>query len=151
MVILRTQYSLHNTPEQNSRIIMRQNNEKFVNRQINQRQKELKQIAKDIVKKRRLKINLKDPDTCKISNYRFPETPPETPESYWDDVDRNWIFGDLASSSLSGPPSLPPSSLPPSSPSIFDYDCDFPPLSKFTPEPPPPRETNFLSDGNISP
>ena len=60
--------------------------------------------------------------------------------------DQNWISEDLASSSLSGPPSLPPSS------SIFDYDRDFAPLSKFTPEPQPPRETSFYKDlGTIFP
>ena len=139
----------YNTPEQNSRIIMKKNNEKFVNRQINQREKELKQIPKGIVNKRRSTINLKDLDTWKVSNYRFPETPPETPDCYWNDVDRNWISGDLGSSSLSGPPLLPPSS---SSSSIFDYDRDFPPLPKFTPEPLPLRETSFDKDlGTSSP
>ena len=139
--------SPYNTPEQNSRIIMKKNNEKFVNRQINQREKELKQIPKGIVNKRRSTINLKDLDTWKVSNYRFPETPPETPDDYWNDVDRNWISGDLGLSSLSGPPSLPPSSS-----SIFDYDRDFPPLSKFTPEPLPLRETGFDKDlGTSSP
>ena len=141
--------SPYNTPEQNSRIIMKKTNEKFVNWQINQREKELKQIPKGIVKKRRSTINLKDPNTWKISNYRFPETPPETPDDYWNDVDRNWISGDLATSSLSGLPSLPPSS---SSSSVFDYDRDFPPLSKFTPTPQPPKETNFDKGlGTISP
>ena len=131
--------SRYNTPEQNSRIIMKKYNEKFVNRQINQKEKELKQIPKGIVKKRRSTIILKDPDTWKISNYRSPETPPETPDC-WNDVDQNWISEDLASLSLSSPPSLPPSS------SIFDFDRDFPPLSKFTPEPQPPRETSFYKD-----
>ena len=45
--------SPYNTPEQNSRIIMKKTNEKFVNWQINQREKELKQIPKGIVKKKR--------------------------------------------------------------------------------------------------
>ena len=45
--------SPYNTPEQNSRIITKKTNEKFVNWQINQREKELKQIPKGIVKKKR--------------------------------------------------------------------------------------------------
>ena len=39
-----------------------------------------------------------------------------------------------------------------SSPPLFDYNRDFPPLSKFVPQPPEPRETSFLfSDGSFSP
>ena len=122
----------HNTPQQNSRIIAQKNNEKFLNRQINQRQKELSKLPKRIVKNRRSTIN-----------FKLPDTPPSTPDDYWADVDQNWIPGGTPSTPISGP--LPPS------PSLFDYDRDFPPLSKFVPEPPPSRETTFLSDGTISP
>ena len=130
----------YNTPEQNARIIMKKNNEKFLNRQINQREKELAKIPKGIVKNQRSTINFKQPDTWRSINVKLPDTPPSTPDDYWADVDQNWIPGGTPSAPLSGPPTPP---------SLFDYDCDFPPLSKFVPEPPPSRETTFLSDGTI--
>ena len=122
----------YNMTQQNSRIIAQKNNEKFLNRQINQRQKELSKLPKGIVKNRRSTIN-----------FKLPDTPPSTPDDYWADVDQNQIPGGTPSTPISG--QLPPS------PSLFDYDRDFPPLSKFVPEPPPSRETTFLSDGTISP
>ena len=131
-----------NTPEQNARIIMKKNNEKFLNRQINQREKELAKVPKGIVKNRRSTINFKQPDTWRSINFKLLDTPPSTPDNYWPDVDRNWIPGGTPSAPLSGPPTP--------SPSLFDYDRDFPPLSKFVPEPSPSRETTFLSDGTIS-
>ena len=44
----------YNTPEQNSKIIMRKNNEKFINQQLNQNEKELKQTPKGIAKKTKI-------------------------------------------------------------------------------------------------
>ena len=44
----------YNTPEQNSKIIMRKNNEKFINQQLNQKEKELRQIPKGIAKKTKI-------------------------------------------------------------------------------------------------
>ena len=65
-------------PQQNSRIIAQKNNEKFLNRQINQRQKELSKLPKGIIKNRRSTIN-----------FKLPDTPPSTPDDYWADVDQN--------------------------------------------------------------
>ena len=45
-------------PQQNSRIIAQKNNEKFLNRQINQRQKELSKLPKGIVKKSKVDYKL---------------------------------------------------------------------------------------------
>ena len=112
---------------------------KFLNRQINQREKELAKIPKGIVENQRSTINFKQPDTWRSINVKLPDTPPSTPDDYWADVDQNWIPGGTPSAPLSGP----------SPPSLFDYDCDFPPLSKSVPEPLPSRETTFLSDGTI--
>ena len=78
-------------------------------------------------------------------NFNFPETPPRTPqdqeEDYWRDVEQNWL-GTPAPTPISGPPRL------------FDYDRDFPPLSRqpIVPEAPEPRETSFLfPEGSLSP
>ena len=60
------------------------------------------------------------------TNFNFPDTPPQTPEEYC----------------------LPPP------PPLFDYEKDFPPLSREPVEAPlvEPRETSFLfSDGSLSP
>ena len=50
-------------------------------------------------------------------------------------------------------PDLPISAPPrPSFLPLFDYESDFPPFSRFVPQPPEPRETSFLfSDGSFSP
>ena len=53
-----------NTPAQNSRIIARQNQERFQNRQI----KKISNISKGIISKRKSSIN-----------FNFPDTPPSTP------------------------------------------------------------------------
>ena len=51
-------------------------------------------------------------------------------------------------SSISGPPPAPR----PRSPPLFDYDRDFPSISKFVPQPPESRETSFLyPEGSLSP
>ena len=78
----------------------------------------------------------------------FPETPPQTPqgqkEDYWRDVEQN-LF-DTPAAPISGPP-LPPAS-------IFDYDRDFPPLSRqpIVPQTPEPRDTSFLyPEGSVLP
>ena len=91
-------------------------------------------MPKRIVNKRKSSMNL-----------NFPETPPPTPqdqeEDYWHDVERNWL-GTPAPAPISGPPRL------------FDYDRDFPPLSRqpIVSEAPEPRETNFLfPEGSLSP
>ena len=57
-----------NTPAQNSRIIARQNEERFQNRQIKERQNEISNIPKGIINKRKSSIN-----------FNFPDTPPPTP------------------------------------------------------------------------
>ena len=62
--------SPYNMPQQNSRIIAQKNNEKFLNRQINQRQKELSKLPKRIVKNRRSTIN-----------FKLPATSPSTPDN----------------------------------------------------------------------
>ena len=59
-----------NTPAQNSRIIARQNQERFQNRQIRERERELSNIPKGIINKRKSSIN-----------FNFPDTPPQTPPS----------------------------------------------------------------------
>ena len=63
-----TELSPNNTPELNSSIIARQNAEKFQNRQIREREKEIRNIPKGIIKKRKSSLN-----------FNFPETPPYTP------------------------------------------------------------------------
>ena len=78
-----------------------------------------------------------------IKNYKFPDSPPRTPDDYWSDVAQNWVgLPDLL---ISGPSRS-------SSPTLFDYERDFAPLSKFVLQLPEPRETSFLfSDGGFSP
>ena len=139
----KNELSPYNTPAQNSTIIVQQNNQKFLDRQINQREREIKNIPKGIVKNRRSSINFQLPQINSIKNYKLPDTLPQTPDDYWSDVAQNWV----------GSPDLPISGLPrSSSPPLFDYERDFPPLSKFVPQPPEPRETSFLfSNGSFSP
>ena len=57
-----------NTREQNSRIIARQNQERFQNRQIRERKREIKNIPKGIINKRKSSLN-----------FNFPEMPAFTP------------------------------------------------------------------------
>ena len=139
----KNELSPYNTPAQNSAIIAQQNNQKFLDRQMNQREREIKNMAKGIVKNRRSSINFELPQINSIENYKFPDTPPQTPDDYWSDIAQNWVGSpDLP---ISGPPRL-------SSPPLFDYERDFPPLSKFVPKLPEPRETSFLFfDGSFSP
>ena len=129
--------SLDNIREQNSRIIARKNNEKFVNQQVKQRQREISNLPKGIVNKRKSSMN-----------FNFPETPPRTPQDqeddYWRDVEQNWF----------GTPAAPISGPPPPPASLFDYDRDFPPLSRqpIVPQTPEPRETSFLyPEGSVLP
>ena len=56
-----------NTPAQNSRIIARQNEERFQNRQIREREREISNIPKGIVNKRK-----------SSTNFNFPDTPTQT-------------------------------------------------------------------------
>ena len=51
-----------NTPAQNSRIIARQNEERFQNRQIREREREISNIPKGIVNKRKSSTNFNFPD-----------------------------------------------------------------------------------------
>ena len=60
--------SPENTPAQNSRIIARQNQERFQNRQIRERGRELPNIPKGIINKRKPSII-----------FNFPDTPPQAP------------------------------------------------------------------------
>ena len=139
-----------NTPEQNSKIIQRQNSEKFFNRKLRQREKQLSSLPIGNVGKKRssIKSSLK---------FRLPENPPATPmfDDYWDGVADQWIPHNTPLSGLPEPPALP----------LFDYERDFPPLSRSvlrasfssitpkTPLPPlpsTPRETSFLSPAEES-
>ena len=135
---------LQNTPEQNSKIIQQQNTEKFMNGPLRQREKELSSLPKGNVSKKRSSIR-------SSLNFRLPETQPTTPfDDYWDGVADQWISHETL---LSGPPKPPP---------LFNYERDFPALSKsvlranlppITPKSPPlppplpstPRETSFSS------
>ena len=89
-------------------------------------------------------------------NFNFPDTPPQTPQEqddYWHDVAQNWL----------GTPA-PTISGPPQPTSLFNYDWDFPPLSKhvlsknlpplpkkLAPQTPASTETSFLSEESVSP
>ena len=56
-------------------------------------------------------------------NFRLPDTPPLTPgqeDDYSNDVAENWLS--TPASTISGPPKKRPS--------LFEYDHDFPPLSR---------------------
>ena len=63
-----TELPPNNTPELNSSIIARQNAEKFQNRQIREREKEIRNIPKGIIQRSKSSLN-----------FNFPETPPYTP------------------------------------------------------------------------
>ena len=98
-------------------------------------------MPKGIVNKRRSSIN-----------FRLPDTPPLTPQEqdeYWHDVGENWLG--TPASTISGLPA------PAQPTSLFNYDQDFPPLSKHIlsknlPSVSPSRETSFLSpEGSVSP
>ena len=60
-----------NNPAQNSRIIARQNEERFQNRQIREREREISNIPKGIVNKRKLS-----------TNFNFSDTHPQTPHRW---------------------------------------------------------------------
>ena len=140
--------SPHNTPEQKAKIIQRKNSEKFINQQLRQREKELSNLPKGNVGKKRSSIR-------SSLKFRLPETPSATPfDDNWDDVADKWI----KNTSVSGPPEPP----------LFNYEHDFPPLSRsvqkahlspITPKtslpiPPSntPRETSFLTpEESVSP
>ena len=144
-----------NTKEENSRIIAQKNWQKVLDQRLNRREKELSQLPKGNVKKKRSSIK-----------FKLPETPPVTPQQvneYWDDVAENWkstpVPQDLSTPApLTGPPK--------EQPSLFDYDRDFPPLSKYVQKrnlPPlvkpssgetsleTSRETSFLFPESLSP
>ena len=129
--------SPYNTREQNSRIIARKNNEKFVNQQAKQRNREISNLPRGIVNKRKSSMN-----------FNFPETPPQTPQDqgddFWHDVKQNWF----------GTPAAPISGPAPPPASLFDYNRDFPPfpMHLIVPQTPEPRETSFLyPEGSDSP
>ena len=117
--------SPYDTREQNSRIIARKKNENFINQQIKQRQREISNLPKGIVNKKKSSMT-----------FNFPDTPPPTPQeqdSYWRDVEQNWLG------------TLQPQPL-------FDYDRDFPPLSNIVPQTLQLRETSFLyPEWSVSP
>ena len=64
----KNEVSPYNTPAQNSAIIAQQNNQKFLDRQMNQREREIKNIPKGIVKNRRSSINFQLPQINSIKN-----------------------------------------------------------------------------------
>ena len=85
-------------------------------------------------------------------NFRLPDTPPSTlqkQDDYWHDFEENWLG--TPASTISGPPA------PAQPTSLFDYDRDFPPLSKHILAKNllpinQSRETSFLSpEGSSSP
>ena len=59
--------SPYNTREENSKILARKNNEKIVNQQIRQRQREISNLPNGIVNKRKSSMN-----------FNFPDKPPRT-------------------------------------------------------------------------
>ena len=126
--------------------------EKFLNRQLRQREKELSSLPKVNVGKKRSSIR-------SSLKFRLPETQPPSFDDYWDGVVDQWI---LHNTPLSGP-SEPPLPAP-----LFDYERDFPPLSKsvlrrnlppITPKTPlpslpsTPTETSFFfpAEESVSP
>ena len=120
--------SPYNTRAQNSAIIVRKDHEKFVNWQIRERNREIANIPKGIVNKRK-----------STTNFNFPDTLLQTPEEvYWQSVGLlsvppiSWV----ASASL-----VPPR---------FNYERDFSPLSREVPSL-EPCETSFGDFGAISP
>ena len=118
----KNELSPYNTPAQKPAIIAQQNNQKFLDRQMNQREREIKNLPKLIVKNRTSSINFQLPQKNSIKNYKFPDTSPQTPDDYWSDVAQNWVV--LPHLPISGPPRL-------SSPPLFYYERDFPPLSNY--------------------
>ena len=144
-----------NTKEENSRIIAQKNLQKVLDQRLNRREKELSQLPKGNVKKKRPSIKFKLPET--------PHVTPQQVNEYWNDVAENWkstpVPQDLSTlAPLSGPPK--------EQPSLFDYDRDFPPLSKCVQKrnlPPlvkpssgetsleTSRETSFLFPESLSP
>ena len=113
-----------NTKEENSRIIAQKNWQKVHSQQINQIGKELSQLPKGNVKKKRSSIKFRLPDTPHVTSSGTPQLVNE----YWDDVAENWK-STPASQDLSTP--APLNSPPEEQPFLFDYDRDFPPLSKY--------------------
>ena len=102
--------SPYNTRAQNLAIIAWKNNEKFVNQQIRERNREIANIPEGIVNKRK-----------STTNFNFSDTLPQTPEEdYWQSVELL---------------SVPPISrvVPfPSAPPLFNYEKDFPPFPPLT-------------------
>ena len=73
-----------NTSEKNYRIIARQNQDRFQNRQIKEREREIKNIPKGIINKRKSNLNLNFPDTPLYTppqnNFsRYLQSPTSTP------------------------------------------------------------------------
>ena len=144
-----------NTQEENSRFIAQKKWQKVLDQWLNQREKELSQLPKGNVNKKRSSIK-----------FKLLETPPVNPQQvneYWDDVAENWkstpVPQDLNTPApLSGPPK--------EQPSRFDCDRDFPSLSKYVQKTNLPpfvkpssgetsletsRETSFLFSESLSP
>ena len=123
--------SPYNTRAQNSAIIARKNNEKFVNRKIRARTREIANIPKGIVNKIK-----------STTNFNLPDTPPQMPEEDY------WLSVEL----LSVPPLSRVAPFPPAPP-LFNYEKDFPPLLRWAIDLPSlePCETSFEDFGTISP
>ena len=123
--------SPYNTRAQNSAIIARKNNEKFVNRKIRARTREIANIPKGIVNKIK-----------STTNFNLPDTPPQMPEEDY------WLSVEL----LSVPPLSRVAPFPPAPP-LFNYEKDFPPLLRWAIELPSlePCETSFEDFGTLSP
>ena len=144
-----------NTKEKNSRMIAQKNCQKVLDQRLNRREKELSQLPTGNVKKKRSSIKFKLPGTPLVNLQQVNE--------YWDDIAENSkstpVPQDLSTPApLSGPPK--------EQPSLFDYDRDSPPLSKYVQKrnlPPlvkpssgktsleTSRETSFLFPESLSP
>ena len=121
--------SPYNTRAQSSTIVARKNNEKFVKNQGKKR--EIANIPKGIVNKKK-----------STTNFNFPDTPPQMPEEdYWQSVE------------LLSVPLISQVAPFPSAPHLFNYEKDFPPLSRRRTELPSlePRETSLGDFGTILP
>ena len=123
--------SPYNTRAQNSAIIVQKDNEKFVNWQIRERNREIANIPKGVVNKRK-----------STTNFNFLDTPSQTPEEDY-----------KQSVELLSVPSIFWVAPVPSAPPVFNYEKYFPPWSRRPIGLPPlePREASFGGFGTISP
>ena len=123
--------SPYNTSAQNPAIISQKNNEKIVNQQIRETNREIANAPKGIVTKRK-----------SATDFNFPDTLPQTPgEDYWQSIEL-----------LSVPP-ISRAAPVPSAPPLFNYEKYFVPLSRRPIELPSLEqcENSFGDFGTISP